>query len=256
MIKYEVNIDISIFPQSVRVYLENSKIYDSSCSNIKVYYSDDGYYVKIAEKGRLSHEAEISKRFYGLGIGVEVLEFVSTDKDYLVTREAKGTDLTHCTDDPELICRILADALKMLHGTPCDDVVLSPAQSEYLAIANAEPKKDAVKQTPVTELFGITDINKALGIIKKNVLKLTADTLIHGDACLPNVIQNNGAFSAFIDFAMSGKGDKHIDLYWAIWSLWFNLKTTEYTDLFLDLYGRESFDFEMIRTVAAIEAIA
>ena len=256
MIKHELNIDLSIFPVSVRVFLENSRIYDSSSSKIKVYYSDKGYYVKCAEKGRLLHEAELYKRFYALGIGIEPVEYLSTDKDYLVTREAKGTDLTHCTDDPELICRILADSLKVLHGKPCDDVVLSPAQSEYLAIANAEPKKDAVKQTPVTELFGITDMNKALDTVKKNVVKLTADTFIHGDACLPNVIQNNGAFSAFIDFTMSGRGDKHIDLYWAIWSLWFNLKTTEYTDLFLDLYGRESFDFEMIRTVAAIEAIA
>ena len=60
-------------------------------------------------------------------------------------------------------------------------------------------------------------------------------------------------FSTFIDFDMAGVGDKHIDLFWAIWSLQYNLKTDAYTDLFLDLYGRENFDEDMLRVIAAFE---
>lgn len=82
---------------------------------------------------------------------------------------------------------------------------------------------------------------------------LRADTLIHGDACLPNIIQDQGRFSAFIDFHMSGIGDRHIDLYWAIWSLQYNLKTDAWTDLFLDMYGREHISEEALRVVAAFE---
>jgi kanamycin kinase len=254
MIKRELLIDMNAFPQSISKYLENSKIYDSSSSKIKVYYSDAGYYVKVAEKCKLSHEAELSRRFCGLGMGVEVLEYLSTDKDYFVTREAAGTDLTHCTDEPEMICRILADSLKMLHSQDCEDLKPSPAFGEYLEIACKEADK-AFKATPVTEYFGITDIASAIDIARANSKKLTADTFIHGDACLPNVIQNNGKFSPFIDFAMSGKGDKHIDLYWAVWSLWYNLKTAAYSDVFLDMYGRDNFDIELVRTVAALEVL-
>ncbi len=254
MIKREINADISIFPPSVRRYLEDSRIYDSSSSKISVYYSDAGYYVKVAEKGRLCHEAHLAKRFYSLGIGVEVLEFLSTDKDYLVTREAVGTDLTHCTDDPEMICRILAESLRMLHSQGCEELKISPAFSEYLEIASKESDK-TFKATPVTEFFGITGIDSAREIVSANVHRLSADTFIHGDACLPNVIQHGGKFSAFIDFTMSGKGDKHIDLYWAIWSLWYNLKTADHSDLFLDMYGRGNYDFELVRTVAALEVL-
>ena len=92
-------------------------------------------------------------------------------------------------------------------------------------------------------------------IIKKNKNYLCADTLIHGDACLPNIIQNNGVFSSFIDFNMSGVGDKHIDLYWAIWSLQYNLKTSAYTDMFLNMYGRDNFSEDMLRVIAAFEVL-
>lgn len=255
MIKSEVNVDFGVFPPCIRKYLEGHKIYDSSSSKISVLYSEDGYYVKTAEKGRLLHEAELSRVFRSFGIGVEVLEYLSTDKDYLVTREAVGCDLTHCTDSPEMICRILADSLRMLHSQPSDGIVLSPALCEYIAIAGKEPKNIEFTVTPVTEFFGINGLEHAFDIVRKNAEKLNADTFIHGDACLPNVIQNNGKFSAFIDFAMSGKGDKHIDLYWAIWSLWYNLKSIDYSDVFLDMYGRDNFDLELVRTVAALEIL-
>ncbi len=255
MIKRELSIDIAIFPPSVRKYLENSKLFDSSCSKLSVYYSDAGCYVKVAEKGKLAHEAELSKMFYSLGIGAQVLEFHSTDKDYLVTREAIGTDLTHCTDRPEMICRILADSLRSLHGMHYVNAPASPALTEYLKIAHGEFTESDFKTTALTERFGICGRSEAWQIVRENNHLLYADTLIHGDACLPNVIQKDGKFSSFIDFAMSGKGDKHIDLYWALWSLWYNLKTDKYTDLFLDLYGRDNFDIELIRTVAALEII-
>ena len=82
---------------------------------------------------------------------------------------------------------------------------------------------------------------------------LEADCLIHGDACLPNILQQAGHFSAFIDLAMAGAGDRHIDLYWALWSLGYNLKTEAYGDLFLDLYGREKVSEEKLKVVAAFE---
>ena len=58
----------------------------------------------------------------------------------------------------------------------------------------------------------------------------------------------------FIDVGQAGVGDRHIDLYWAIWSLQYNLGTDAYTDLFLDLYGRGKVDEELLRVVAEVEA--
>ena len=83
---------------------------------------------------------------------------------------------------------------------------------------------------------------------------LRCDTLIHGDACLPNVMQEQGAFRSFIDVSMGCLGDRHIDLYWAIWSLEHNLHTDAYTGAFLNLYGREHVREDMFMVIAAFEA--
>jgi kanamycin kinase len=61
------------------------------------------------------------------------------------------------------------------------------------------------------------------------------------------------SFSGFIDLGNSGASDRHIDLFWGAWSLWFNLKTDKYTDRFFDAYGRERMDKHLLRTVAAAE---
>jgi carboxyl-terminal processing protease len=50
-----------------------------------------------------------------------------------------------------------------------------------------------------------------------------------------------------------GVGDRHVDLFWGSWTLNFNLKTDKYCQRFLDAYGREHFEPEMLRTIAAIE---
>ena len=54
---------------------------------------------------------------------------------------------------------------------------------------------------------------------------------------------------------MAGRGDKHIDLFWACWSLQYNLQNEKYMERFLDAYGREAFDYELLRTVAALDAL-
>ena len=82
---------------------------------------------------------------------------------------------------------------------------------------------------------------------------LQQDVLLHGDYCLPNVILDNWQFSGFVDVDSGGVGDRHIDLFWGIWSLGFNLKTQAYRDRFLDAYGRDRVDTEMLRVVAAAE---
>ena len=51
-------------------------------------------------------------------------------------------------------------------------------------------------------------------------------------------------------------GDRHMDLYWAIWSLEFNLQTDDYTDYFLDLYGADAVDPDVLKLIAALEYLS
>ncbi|MCR5808173.1 MAG: phosphotransferase, partial [Clostridiales bacterium] len=78
---------------------------------------------------------------------------------------------------------------------------------------------------------------------------------LHGDYCLPNILLNDWKLSGYIDLGNGGMGDRHIDILWGIWTLRFNLGTNKYTDRFMDAYGRELIEPEMLRMVAAMEMI-
>ena len=249
MKKYEIEVDLNDFPAELHAYLRSGKIYDSSCSpEAKTLYCDAGYYIKIAPKGALAMEARMAKLFWNLGMGVEIMEYISDDRDYLVTRSADGEDLTHFLNDPEMLCHIMADALRNLHSRSIGDAPVSAKLHEYKDCGGFN---DYLRM----ECISILTREAALEIIHTNGDRLKTDTLIHGDACLPNIICRDGMFSAFIDCGLGGAGDRHIDLFWAIWSLQFNLKTERYTDYFLDLYGRDRVDFETLRTAAAFELL-
>lgn len=235
MEKTRIELDINEFPTSVRPYMQGTVMYDSSCSDhARVYYSDLGYYIKVENKGLLEGEAKLVELFAGLGLGPEMVLYVSENKDYMVTKEAVGEDCIskHYMDEPEKLVKVLAETMRFLHGVDEDgcgrvlkeaDIPLSAAMKLY-------------------EEQGYLDWVKC-------------DTLIHGDFCLPNILLKDGKFSCFIDVGAAGMGDRHIDIYWVLWSMNYNLKTDKYTDLFLDLYGREYVDMEVLRLVAKVEKL-
>ena len=105
------------FPVQLRTYIEGANLSDSSShSGARVLYLDSGYYLKIDQKGRLEREARIASWFEQEEIGTPVIHYLSTDKDYLLTKEAIGHDALAFLDQPEKICRTMAEALKKLHS--------------------------------------------------------------------------------------------------------------------------------------------
>lgn len=252
MRKTKININIDDFPAELHDLLRSGEIYDSSSSpNARTLYCTAGFYIKSAPSGSLTLEADLGRRFHSMGLGVEVIHYISAQQDYLVTRSALGDDLTHHLDDPEMVCRVLASALRMLHSQTIENVPVSSLYRTYM-----EPKNESSNECLQISMFPIASKEEAQCIIREGRHKLKADTLIHGDACLPNFICQDGTFSTFIDLGQAGVGDKHMDLFWTIWSLEFNLQTDRYTDCFLDLYGRESLDLEALKVVAALEYLS
>lgn len=252
--KQEITVDISGFPPELRQFFAGARVYDSSSfSTAKVYHCDTGFYVKVDARGELAQEAALCRFFHQKGLGVEVMMYLSTDRDYLVTRSAVGENLTHFLDQPERLCRELAQALRRLHGQSVAGAPVSARYQRYLDSANGDFSGGCYDEYVLMDRFPVRSKEEAWAIMQANKDRLKPDTLIHGDACLPNVIFHRWQFSSFIDFHLSGIGDRHIDLYWAVWSLQYNLKTDKYTDYFLDAYGRDSFDYEMLRVVAAFE---
>ena len=224
MQKTVTKINSSDFPQELHYLFAGATMYDSSSHpTMTTLYSTHGYYIKYAGKGSLKKDAELGKLFEEIGMGVEVVHYISEDKDYLVTREAKGEDAIapQYLANPEKLCEALAEAMKYLHSRPIENVPVSLCMDIYATGENAG--------------------------------KLKQDTFIHGDFCLPNIILDNWKFSTFIDTGLAGVGDKHIDLYWVLWSLNYNLKTDKYTDYFLTQYGKENVDMELLKLVKQVE---
>lgn len=253
MEKTLIEVNMREFPEELHYLFKNATIYDSSSSsNARVLYSDLGYYIKISAKGRLQEEAMLTKVFSDRGLGVEVVEFLSADQDYLVTKSAKGEDCLAFLDDPERLCKVLAETMRDLHSKSIIGAPVSPRMKQFQDTADGKTEC-AYEEYVLMDKFPIHSREEAWQIIQENKHRLKEDTLIHGDFCLPNVMLEDWKFSTFIDFNLAGVGDKHIDIYWVLWSLKYNLKTDKYTDLFLDLYGRENFEPDMLRVIAAFE---
>lgn len=244
-------------PEQFHTLLNNSAVYDSSCSPAaQVLYIDkaEGFFLKSAQKGMLEREAQMARFFYEKKFGAQVLAYVSEEKDWLLTTRVQGEDGTHpmYLATPEKLCDTYAEMLRKLHETDVKECPVPNRTKEYLKMAEEGYLTGRFDNSLFLEnQYDCAD--SAWKIVESGKHLLKADTLIHGDYCLPNIILKDGAFSGFIDLGNGGVGDRHIDLFWGIWSLAHNLGTDQYRDRFLDGYGREKVDEEVLRVVEAAE---
>ncbi len=242
-------------PSEIKPYVLGKTLIDtSSHSGALVIKVGSEYYLKIDQTGALKDEAKNVSWFYQAGLGIALIAYVSSDKDYLLTKAAYGQSALAFMDQPKLLCQTLANALKKLHQYSPVDFPITDRLEHYQATAEQNYKAGAFYDKALLPYFAITDREDAHQLIISKGHLLRNDAFIHGDACLPNIIlKDTQTFSCFIDVGLAGVSDRHIDLFWVIWSLHYNLGTDQYTDYFLDAYGREMVDFERLQLVAAYE---
>ncbi|MBR5502135.1 MAG: aminoglycoside 3'-phosphotransferase [Oscillospiraceae bacterium] len=258
MQKTPVLMALSEFPEQLHPFLRKAALYDSSSSpEARVWFVDkgEGFYLKKAAKGTLKDEAELTVYFKNKGLGVELLAYLSLKEDWMLTRAARGEDCTHAQylAQPQRLCDTLATQLRALHEMSYDGCPVKNRTASYL---------QAVRQGYAAGNFdnrlvlfdGLPqNAEDSFAFAMQHAPLLKNDTFIHGDYCLPNVVLDNWQFSAFIDVTHGGVGERHIDLFWGIWSLAFNLNSTQYTQRFLDAYGRDRVDMLCLHAVACME---
>lgn len=248
---------LSDFPEIFHPLLQSHPVYDSSCSQIaRVYFleREGGLYLKNAPKGSLAKEAAMTRFFHSKGLAAEVLAYKSLDTDWLLTRRIPGED---CIDamylaEPERLCDTTAQLLRMLHDTDPVDCPINRT-ADYLATARKNYLEANYDSSLFPDNWGYRTAEEAWRVVEENAGYLQTNTLLHGDYCLPNIMLDGWRFSGFIDLDAAGVGDRHIDLFWGIWSLQFNLKTDRYRDRFLDVYGRELVNEDMFPIISAFE---
>ena len=254
-----VSIELSNFPKMLHPFLSGADIYDSSCSaDARVYFidKDEGFYLKTASAGSLKTEAEMTGFFHSKGLSAEVLAYETLDQDYFLTRAVPGEDCIHpqYLDNPKRLAETIGMLLRQLHeidpiGCPVTDCTTSfiSATEENHRLGKWHPSRLPLSMKHCSFDDAFTMVQQFSGELKN-------DTLIHGDYCLPNIMLDNWKFSGFIDVGNGGIGDRHMDLYWGCWSLNFNLKDSRWCSYFLDAYGRDHFEPEILKAVAAFEA--
>ncbi len=247
-------------PASVARLFAGAEIYDSSCSpTARVYYvsrGGEGFFIKTAAAESLAREAEMTQYFHSLSLGAEVLDYVSVNgQDWLCTRAVMGEDMTHADhlSEPARLASLLGECLRGLHDRPVVGCPGAGYLDIYLARAEENYRTGNYDASHFPDSFGYRSADEAWETLETGRQLLTADTLIHGDYCLPNIMLDGWRFSGFIDLGNSGVADRHIDLFWGAWSLAFNLGTDAWRDTFFDAYGREEIDRDILRVVAAAE---
>ena len=247
------------FPAVYHPLLTNTPVYDSSCSAAaRVVYieKEGGLYLKSAPAGTLAKEADLTRFFHGKGLGTEVVDYrTEGERDWMLTVAVRGEDCTHAdyTSNPERLCDLTATLLRELHSIDTAGCPIPDHTARYLALAERNYNNGIYDASLFPDNWGYDSVDEAWAVIQSDGHRLKADTLLHGDYCLPNIMLNGWRFSGFIDLGNGGVGDRHVDLFWGAWSLFFNLKTDRYRDRFFDAYGRETIDFDMLRVVAACE---
>ena len=255
-----VTIDPAAFPASLQEFLTGAAVYDSSCSDTaRVWFiqHDGGLFLKTAPAGTLRQEALMTGFFHGKGLGAEVLLYEQADADWLLTRAVPGEDCIHrqYLDDPKRLCDTLGQLLRMLHETPSSGCPIPDRITDYIATAEKNYRAEKWHPSRIPAGQTIADAHEAWALVQQFSGALKNDTLIHGDYCLPNIMLDNWNFSGFIDLGAAGLGDRHMDLFWGLWSLRYNLKTDAYRERFLDSYGRDGFEQDTLRAITAFEVL-
>jgi len=259
MQKTPIKLTPAEYPEAFGELLRGASLYDSSCSpaaRVIFIDRDGGYYLKSAAAGTLRREADMTRWFGEKKLGAEVLDYRTEDgQDWLLTTRVPGEDCVFADylADPARLCDTLAECMRMLHGMPYDTCPVQNRTAEWFASAEEGYRAKKFDPSYYADDYGSITPDGAWKTVSEGVPSLTDRVLLHGDFCLPNIMLADGRFSGFIDVGNGGVGDRHIDLYWVLWSLRYNLKTDAYRARFLDAYGRDAVEEEKFRTVAAAE---
>lgn len=257
--KEQVDIDTLSLPDELIKWIDNAPIYESSGqSGARTVYidRDGGAYLKIAVRGSLFLSSQMQTYFSKHKLSSPVLQYLSTDRDYMITAAIKGDDGTSkkYLAEPERLSEIFGLSLRLLHEVDVSDC---PIKDRMYALTHMAGTNSFLQThlNDIAEYIGIAHADTSLAEIIATSGLLKNDVLIHGDYCLPNIMLNNWAFEGFIDVADGGMGDRHYDLAWGLWTLNWNLKSSKYGHRFLDAYGRDYIDKDRLRICGLLAAM-
>lgn len=294
---HEKKIDIEhlALPGELATWIGDASIFDKSGeSGAKTYYVNclGGAFLKISERDSLKRSFNLQKHFADHGLTSEVIQYVSTDRDYLLMKPVAGENglAQQYLEDPKRLSIVFGESLRALHRVgetavgkqigETTGVLVSgettggqvsgetiggqvPFERHGILDKSAELLEMAEERSFIqshldilSPFIGSADASVAAQEVLRKAELLQNDVLIHGDYCLPNIMLDDWRFTGFVDVGDAGLGDRHYDIAWGLWTLGYNLKKPEYGHLFLKAYGHHMIDAKRLRLCGILASMA
>ena len=203
----------------------------------------------------LPGEAQRLQWLAGTGIAAPALRasFSEQGFDWLLMTALPGTDLTHLVDQPEALRNVLATSLRALHALDPAACPFDRRLDAKLADGAANAAAGRVDETDFDESRKGWTTQQVLDWLLDH-RPATEDLVVaHGDASLPNIMAEHGAFAGIIDCGRLGVADRWQDLAIACRSLIYNCGR-EHVAPFLATYGAE-WDEERYRYYCTLDEL-
>lgn len=248
-------------PEALRIYFDNALITDvsgmSSATTLQIEGRAGTYYLKVDALNSLKYDALNTEYFSKINLGPRLIDYIQDAYDFMLTLKIEGKSmLDQSKTHPQLACVIAyAKALRLLHDTLHTTTHVKHGKEFMLKRVEMNYRRQTF-DTKIAEYLGHTDMESVYTYIQENKGLIVEDVILHGDYCLPNIFFDDDLnFIGIIDVNESGVGDRHYDVFWGMWTLYFNFGTRDYDTVFIDSYGREMIDEKRLNLMGAISCL-
>lgn len=167
-----------------------------------------------------------------------VLELATAhDCHWLLMTAVPGRDLA-CSPGlpPARIIELAAAALRALHGLDAAVCPFDHRAAQRIGHARRRMLAGLVDEDDFDDERSGQSAAQVFATLQRQQPRHEDLVVTHGDACLPNLLADDGRFAGFVDCGRLGVADRHQDLALAARSIQYNLGTG-WGQAFLDAYG-------------------